>query len=220
MKKTTAIIFDFDGTLVDSMKQWSGKMLHVLKSFNVTYPDDIIKTITPLGDKGTAEYFLSNFAIDSTAGALIEMMDEYAKPKYAYEILAKEAVPETLRKLKSLGYSLNVLTASPHKMLDPCLKRLELFDLFDNVWSCDDFNTTKSDPDIYIKAAEKIGASPENCVFLDDNINSLATAKKANLTVIGVYDESSEDYTQQIKELCDAYIYSFNELCDTLRKEL
>lgn len=50
-------IFDFDGTLVDSMQQWSGKMLHILDENNIAYPPDVIKIITPLGDRGTAEYF-------------------------------------------------------------------------------------------------------------------------------------------------------------------
>lgn len=57
-------------------------------------------------------------------------------------------------------------------MLDPCLKRLGIWDLFDHVWSCDDFNTTKSDPQIYQLAAEKIGRRVDEIIFVDDNVNT------------------------------------------------
>jgi FMN phosphatase YigB (HAD superfamily) len=105
-----------------------------------------------------------------------------------------------------------VLTASPHITLDACLKRLEMFDLFDNVWSCDDFNTTKADPNIYRMAAEKMGVAVEEALFLDDNYNADKTAKEAGMQVCGVFDPSSEDYIAEIKSVTDYYIFDFAEL--------
>ena len=131
---------------------------------------------------------------------------------YTYTIPAKENVVEVLKTLKSRGCSLNVLTASPHESLDPCLKRLGVFDLFDNVWSCDDFSTTKSDPNIYKMAAEKIGVKVEDVIFLDDNYNADKTAKSAGMIVYGVYDKSSEEYIEEIKAITDKYIVDFKEL--------
>ena len=95
---------------------------------------------------------------------------------YFHTIPAKKNVPEVLKALKAQGASLNVLTASPHITLDACLKRLGLWELFDNVWSCDDFNTTKADPQIYVRAAEKMNTPVENVLFLDDNLNADQTA--------------------------------------------
>ena len=92
------------------------------------------------------------------------------------------------------------------------MKRLNLWGLFDNVWSCDDFNTTKADPQIYVRAAEKMNRSVEDVLFLDDNLNADLTAKEAGMKVCGVYDESSEDYVDQMKAATDFYIYNFKEL--------
>lgn len=205
-------IFDFDGTLVDSMRQWGEKMTNVLDTHGISYPSDIIKIITPLGDRGTAEYFIKKLGLDMTVNEILELMDSYALKAYAEEIPAKEGVSETLSELKTRGHSLNVLTASPHRMLDVCLKRLGLFGLFDNVWSCDDFNTTKSDPNIYKETAKLLGAVPSGCIFADDNINACRTAKLAGMKVIGVFDESSADCVSEMKQLCDEYIYKFEEL--------
>ncbi len=205
-------IFDFDGTLVDSMKHWAQKMLNILETRGIAYPDDLIKTITPLGDLGTAKYFIENFHLNVTEEELIAEMDAYAMPKYHYEILAKETVKDTLMILRENGHSLNVLTASPHKMLDACLKRLGLYELFDHIWSCDDFAATKSDKNIYYMVAKELDTTVENCIFLDDNINALLTAKEAGMEVIGVYDESSSQDREKIENICGKYIYLFEEL--------
>ena len=92
------------------------------------------------------------------------------------------------------------------------LKEFGIFDLFDNVWSCDDFGTTKADPEIYKMAAAKIGKPVQDILFLDDNYNADKTAKTAGMTVCGVYDTSSAEYEEEIRAITDRYIYKFSEL--------
>ena len=139
-------------------------------------------------------------------------MNTYALEEYKYRIGAKKNVINTLKKLKENDADLNVLTASPHSMLDACLKRLGIYDIFTNVWSCDDFNTTKADVNIYKLAAEKIGQPIGDILFLDDNYDADKTAKISGIKVCGVYDPSSEDYVNEIKKVSDYYIYDFEEL--------
>lgn len=206
-----AYLFDFDGTLVDSMPAYAASTTRILDENNVSYGDDIVKIITPLGTLGTAEYFRS-IGVKLSVEEIIEAMKRYMLEDYFYNIPAKSNVIETLKTLKAQGASLNVLTASPHITLDACLKRLGIYDIFDNVWSCDDFATTKADPEIYKMAAERMGERVENVLFLDDNLGADQTAKKAGMKVCGVYDKSSDDYTEQIKAATDFYIYDFSEL--------
>ena len=141
-----SFLFDFDGTLVDSMPTYVSSMLRILDENNVSYDKDITKTITPLGLNGTANYFLNNLGLKMTKDQLINLMKKYMLEAYFYNIPAKENVVSVLKELKQRGASLNVLTASPHITLDACLKRLGMWEIFDNIWSCDDFKTTKSDP--------------------------------------------------------------------------
>ena len=205
-------IFDFDGTLVDSMPCWSQKMINILEKNSIEYPEDIIKIITPLGDIGTARYFKEVLKVDLSIEDMIAQMDEYALPKYRDSIVLKDGVADYLKMLKSNKCSLNVLTASPHKMLDPCLKRNGIYDLFDNVWSCDDFGTTKSDVNIYKSAVKLIGAKVSETVFFDDNIGAVETASKAGLYTVGVFDKSGRDFANQLKEISDVYIETFSGL--------
>lgn len=205
-------IFDMDGTLIDSMPAYCGAMTRFLEKHNIDHPDDIMKIITPLGIGGAARYFIDSLKAHIPAEDIAREVLEDMYKAYTSTIPAKDEVIETLRKLKEDGHSLSVLTASPHMTLDPCLKRLGIYELFDFVWSCEDFGTTKSDVNIYHMAAERLGTTAENCIFLDDNYNAVATAKESGMTVYGVYDASSEEYIDEMKSISHRYIYSFDEL--------
>ena len=207
-------LFDFDGTLVDSMPTYVSVMKGILDENNISYSDDIVKIITPLGYIKTAEYFCKELGLSIPLDELIETMGKKAIYEYMHNVPAKKNVEKVLKKLKNDGANLNILTASPHVILDPCLKRLGLYELFDNVWSCDDFNTTKADTKIYHMVAERLGKNVGDVLFLDDNINADKTAKNAGMKVCGVYDETSKDCIDEMKEVCDYYIYDFEELTE------
>ena len=158
-------IFDFDGTLVDSMPKWTQQFIDILEGENIPYPDDFIKTITPLGSVGTAEY-CRTLGVGKTVDEILEIVNENLYREYAEIIPAKDTVTDTLYKLKEKGNKLVVLTASPHERLDICLERLGIYELFEKVWSCDDFIYKKSEPEIYIEAARRLGVELDMTVPL------------------------------------------------------
>ncbi len=205
-------LFDFDGTLVDSMPTYASQMLRILEETGTQYPSDIIKIVTPLGYIGTANYYINELGMKREFDEVVELMGRYMYEQYANNIPAKDTVRETLQALRERGDRLNVLTASPHLTLDPCLKRLGLFDLFDNVWSCNDFDLTKADPAIYMEAAKRLGKDVSEVTFLDDNLGACRTAKLAGMKVLGVYDDSSAEYTKEMSTEFDGYIVKFEEL--------
>lgn len=204
-------LFDFDGTLVDSMPTYVSAMLKILDEHRIPYGDDIVKIITPLGMHGTADYFI-RLGVQKSREELVAAMQAHMIPGYRNTIPAKKNVIAVLRELKNRGDRLNVLTASPHITLDACLKRLGILDLFENVWSCEDFSTTKADPEIYKLAADRLGVAVEEVIFIDDNYNADLTAKKAGMVVYGIYDEYSKEYVEDLKAVADRYLYDFAEL--------
>ena len=205
-------IFDLDGTLIDSMPVGIGIVLGFLKEKGIDYPDDIVTTLTPLGYKGSAKYIADHLS----GGGQLEQIYEYFQAKtlraYGETIPLKAHVKETLEGLKAQGYRLNVLTASPQLLTDICLKRLGVYDLFDNVWSIDAFGLTKADEQIYIEAAKRIGVAPEECIMADDNLHVLKTAKKVGMATVGVYDESSKDVVDEMRAIADKYVVDFADL--------
>ena len=211
MKNIKHWLFDFDGTLVDSMPHWARAMVGVLDGHGIPHGDDIVKIITPLGTKGTIEYFIS-LGLDLPLEEIKAEIFARLVPLYRDVIVDKPHVSECLRAMKAAGMHLHILTASPHEYLDPCLKRIGLYDLFDNVWSSDDFGTGKTDPAIYAAAAERIGVTVSEVVFLDDNIHADRTAMLAGMRVIGVYDDTSADSEEEMRASLDGYVKDFSEL--------
>ena len=206
-----AALFDFDGTLVDSMPTWGRKVLRILELSGITPPEGILRILTPLGDTGSMKYFKEHFGVTMTKEEMLREMDAFAVPKYAHDILLKEGVREYLEALRAKGVRIFLLTASPRQCFVPCLENVGVASLFEEAWSCEDFKTVKSNPDIYRMAAERMGVSVGDITFFDDNIIALKTAKEAGLRTVGVFDESSATDEAAIRAFTDEYVYALNE---------
>ncbi len=206
-------LFDFDGTLADSMPTWAGFHISMLKEYGISCPDGFVKTITPLGNVRASEYTIS-LGVDLTLDEYLSRMQVVLSEQYGNRILLKKGVERTLKALIERGHTVHVLTASPHKYIDPCLKRNGIYGLFDKVWSIDDFGYPKSEVIIYEEAARRLNAELSDCVFVDDNLTCCTTAKKAGMKVVGIYDETSSNLVEEIKAASDRYVYGFDEIID------
>ena len=95
-------LFDFDGTLVDSMPTYVNAMLRILDENGITYGDDIVKIITPLGVLGTADYYIK-MGLKLPKDEIIDLMKRYMAEEYFYNIPAKKNVISVLRQLKKMA---------------------------------------------------------------------------------------------------------------------
>lgn len=205
-------LFDMDGTLVDSMPYWARSVLRVLEDAGIPYTQEMIRTFTTLGYIGTARYYREHLGITTDEDALVKQMMSYAVHEYTYNIKLKPYVAEYIRHLLDSGARCCVLTASPHDTTDVCLKRNGIYDLFEYVWSADDFGINKNNETLYRVVAEKLGCSVTDICFFDDNLLALQAGKRAGLSLVGVYDAYSEDVKDIIVQTVDTYIHSFEEL--------
>ena len=204
-------IFDFDGTLVDSMPYWGNTHIEALLKHGIECPENFVETITPLGNQKAVEYAFS-LGVKANFDEYLNFINNKLLEKYSTVVPLKEFVKETLTKLKAQGHSLNVLTASPHLYVDNCLKRLDVFDCFDNIWTIEDFAHTKAETIIYNKVAEKLNTTVHDCTFVDDNFTAILTAQKAGMKTIAIFDKSSKNSELELQKTADKYIYNFNEM--------
>ncbi len=203
-------IFDMDGTLIDSVYALDQSVRAFLDPLGIDYPDNIVEIITPLGYTGAAQY-IQWLGVDMEVDELTAIMKEGMIKEYVESIPAKPFATELLQKLKDEGHILCILSASPHFLIDPCVKRLDIEKYFDFIWSTDDFNLKKSDTKIYTEAAGKLGFKIGDCVFVDDNLTNIKTAKAAGMQTIAVYDLTSAGSADEMKKVANRYIYSFEE---------
>ena len=216
MKK---LIFDLDGTLIDSMPYYADAITNVLKTRGISYNQrEIVQDVTTLSRVEIAKYLIAQFNVNTTAEAIVAEIDQNCLAAYRAVIPAKEGVVETLFELSRAGYVLSVLTATPHPLVDECLIRLNIYDCFAHVWSCSDFQMSKNIPDIFYAVAERLGVKTNDCVMLDDNIDALTNAQKAGMYTVGVYDLSSAQLSNRMEGLFDGYIHRFTEILSLLQK--
>lgn len=204
-------LFDFDGVLADSMPVWLGIHMGNLRDAGIPIPDNFVETITPLGNTHGLAYLLS-LGLPTTAEAYIEQAGRQQILAYKTEVQPKPFVAEALRRVKARGIALHVLTTNDHICVDDCLKRWQIHDLFDQIFTIDDFSLTKNDPELFQQAAARLGAEVRECTMLDDNIHAITTAKKAGMHTIGVYDEASRNTEAAMRQTAERYIRDFSEL--------
>ena len=200
-----------DGTLIDSMPRFTEGILHVLDEAGIEYDENMIKIVTPLGYTKSAELYVK-MGVKDTVSNIVSRIEKKLVYEYSNNIGLKPYVKEYLQKLKAEGAELYVLTASPHIVTDVCLQKNGIYDMFEKVWTVDDFGLTKSDVQLFYKVAETIGCQPEEIIFYDDNLTAIKNAGKAGYQTFGVDDRHNEEDQNLMKQAADRYIHSYREL--------
>ena len=206
-------VFDLDGTLVDSMSYFAAGLLKILDEAGIPYDDGIVETITPLGYVASAELFRS-MGVEATVEEMVAQMKENLVYEYSNNIKLKPCVGDFLCQLKAQGARLFVLTASPHAVTDICLKNNGVYDLFEQIWSVDDFGMTKSELELFDAVAQKIDCKPQEINYFEDNLTAVTNAALSQYKVYGVLDKQQPEDIEQIKELSDIFVYSYKDLLD------
>ena len=203
--------FDLDGTLVDSMPTYSKGILKLMDDREIAYGPELIEILTPLGYTKSAEYYRQTYHLPETTEELVREIEGNLYPLYATEVMTKPYLKEYLEQLKKEGAILFVLTASPHEATDPCLKNNGVFDLFDHIWSVEDFKMSKSTPEVFLHVAKILGVRPEEITFFEDSQVAITNATKAGLNTVAVRDHQKEEIWQEIKATGKHSIESYKE---------
>lgn len=205
-------IFDLDGTLLDSMWVWDDIDRLFLENHGIIADDDISEKVKTLSLRQSAELLKSTFNMTASVEEIINEIAAMGEDKYKNDVELKPFVMQTLEKFKNQNVRMCIATASVRKNVDMVLNRLNILDYFDFVITSEDVTTGKSDPEIYHLCAKNFGAAPSDIIVFEDAFHAAQTAKSAGFNVVGVYDKSSQYDAAKLKDICDFYINSFEEL--------
>lgn len=208
-----AAIFDLDGTLLDSMGFWDRLDEEFLAKRGVSpVPKTYAHEIAHLGTYETAVYTIKRFGFSETPEQLIAEWTEMALDFYTNRVTLKEGAYEYLEKLHNSGIKLAVATANDETLYLPALKHTGIEKFFSAAAGVREVKRQKGFPDVYLLAAERIGAVPEETAVFEDIYLGIHGAKMGGFKAIAVYDKSSEADTERIKAEADLFIRSFKEL--------
>ena len=212
MNDVQAVIFDLDGTLVDSMWIWEEIDNIYLKSKGYSVPPNIGDEITHLSFQQTAQYFKDKFNITDSVEIIMATWNTMAFDLYNKKVKLKEGALEFLTHLKSNGIKIGLATSNSITLLEATLKSNNVYDLFDSITVTDEVKKSKENPDIYLLAAKKLNVDPKSCMVFEDIIPAVRGAKKAGMRVTAVYDLHNKKDAEVLKELADNFIVNYHEL--------
>lgn len=211
-RKIKGAIFDLDGTLLDSMWVWDKVDADFLGNRGFEVPPDYQKAIAAMGFTETAEYTIERFRLAEKTEDIIQEWNEMAQREYHESVFIKPCVRELLERLKQDGIRLGVATASYASLFEECLRRNGIYGYFQAFTETSEVARGKGFPDIYIKAAEKLGCAPEECVVFEDIHQGILAAKEGGFYTVGVYEDKSAYSWADIERDADLAIRGFDEL--------
>ncbi len=218
--KFKGIIFDLDGTLIDSMPVWETVDREFVAENGGIYTPDISDTVKSMTMQQSALYLKQRLNIDYSCEYIINRIEEMVSEKYHNSIPLKNSVLETLKILSEVGIKMCVATATYNSLVNAVLKRLGIYDMFEFVITCEDIGVGKNNPDIFYISAEKLGIDISEAIVVEDSLHCIETVKKAGFFTVAVYDKLAESDKHKIIELADVYINKMNELLNIFSKEV
>lgn len=213
------IIFDLDGTLLDSMHCWENVDRSFLLENGIVPPEGVSDTVKKMTIYDSAMYFKTQFSLKQSCKEIIDRIEEMVKEQYFNTIPLKDGVYETVRFLKKSGYRMCVATATYNRLAYSALKRLGIYDCFEFIITCSDVGQGKDKPDIFLKSAEKMECGRENTLIIEDSLHCIETAADAGFRTIAVYDKTAENEWNEICKRSWKSIKNMTEIKNILIKE-
>ena len=207
-----AVIFDLDGSMVDSMWMWRTIDIEYLGRFGIELPENLQSCIEGMSFSETAVYFKKRFGLPDDLDTIKADWNRMAWDKYAYEVPVKDGVIELLQYCMDHGIKAGIATSNSRELVDNVIKVHGLDAYFDCIMTGCDVAKGKPAPDIYLAVARALSVAPENCLVFEDIIPGIQAGKAAGMQVCAVYDKYSEHQDDVKRDLADYYTYQFREL--------
>ena len=210
--KYDAIIFDLDGTLIDSMWIWKAIDVDFLEKRGMELPDDLQKAIEGMSFTETAMYFKERFNLNDSLDEIKKEWNDSAYDYYKNRINLKKNVKELLDIFKEQGKVIGIGTSNSRMLAELVIKHREVEDYFDVLITSCDVDKGKPSPDVFLKVSESLNVKPEKCLVFEDTYAGVQAAISANMDCIAIYDEIASESEEDIIKTATKYIQSYDEI--------
>ena len=205
-------IFDIDGTILDSMTIFHKITETFFAGYGKTFTPELEKMINDMRIEDSVPYLLKLWNLDIKEETVFEYVKAEFQNKYKTEIMPKPYVCDYIKGLKKKGIKIAAATSGYYELCSHALRRAGILDCIDAFAFSHEVNCPKSNPDVYLLAAERIGIEPKDCVVYEDILIGIEGAKKGGFITCAVYDETNTQDTQKLNDTADMYITSWQEL--------
>ncbi|MCQ2552719.1 MAG: HAD family phosphatase [Clostridia bacterium] len=204
-------IFDFDGTLFDSMYVWHAVGEEYLKSHGKIAKPGFRDTVKSMSLLESAYYVIDVYGIEKEAQTIADEINGLVEAHYFNDVQPKKGLVNFLKELKADGVKLCIATATDKYMIEAALKRCGIAELFSGIFTCTEVGASKKEPTIYREALKFLGTSRENTMVFEDAIYAVKTAKADGFYVTGIYDIYEKE-TLAVEEIADLYVRDYEDM--------
>jgi HAD superfamily hydrolase (TIGR01509 family) len=212
-----AVIFDLDGVLADSEPWWNQIDAKLLAEYGVSYRGEYHRNVLGVSYRLAVEFYKNAFHISASTEELMRRRGEIATDFFANRVGLFPSAKMTLEQLREMKLPLAVATSSVSASARPLLDRTGIRSLLSVVITGDEVQQGKPHPDIYLRAAKKLGISPEACLVIEDSLAGIAAGKAANMRVAAIPDRRFVDPQEYEKE-ANYLLGSLSEIPDLIRR--
>ena len=212
LENKKAVIFDLDGTLIDSMWVWCEVDKEYLSSFGIVVPEGLHEAIEGMSFSQGATYFKEQFGIEESIEDICAQWNRMAFQMYVERVPMKPGAHDFVKKIRSMGMKTAIATSNSTHLVESVLNVHGLLGDFDAIVTDDDVPEGKPNPQIYLEAASRIGMEPSKCLVFEDIANGILAGKRAGMEVCAVRDAFSEYQWEKKVELADYYIEHYDEI--------
>ena len=188
-----AVLFDLDGTLVDSMWMWEAIDIEYLTRHNIPFDKRYQAEIEGMSMTETALYFKNKFGISDSVDKMKSDWNEMAWDKYQNEVQLKPGVLEFLQWLKKNNIKIGIGTSNSIELCNEVLKAKNVMEYFQSVHSANEVEKGKPSPDIYLLVAKELGAAPDRCIVFEDLHKGICVGINAGMRTCAVADDYSKE---------------------------
>jgi len=211
--KYKAVIFDLDGTLIDSMGIWLQVDREYLEKRNITVPNDLFQDV-PEGNsyKEICQYFKDKFDLPDTIEEIGKEWQEMVEEHYKNDISLKPGAKDLIEFLHSQNIKLGIGTSNSKHLAETVLKANGVLYYFESIVAgCEDIKG-KPFPDIFLKVARELQVEPQDCLVIEDTLHGVRAAHNGNMTAFAIFDNHETHEVEKLKEEAEFYAQNFGEI--------
>lgn len=212
-----AVILDLDGVLADSEPWWKEIDAKLLSEYGVIYRGEYHRDVLGVSYRLAVEFYKKAFGLSASIEELMRRRGEIATEFFANRVGLFPSTKRTLERLRDMKVRLAIATSSVSASARPFLDRHGLTPFFDGIVTGDEIERGKPDPDIYLRAAKKLGIGADACLVIEDALSGITAGKAAGMRVAAIPDRRFVDARDYEKE-ADYVLGNLSEIPALVRR--